>query len=765
MQCHKRALALAMLLMLLLLASSSSSVRAETSLDEAKAKLEALMAANKEQGGVFQLDANTVIKGGMLFRRATTDAQREQLASTVQVADEAPPGSEDRETTCSVTGVPQLQEPFKCRLAAFSVVANVSSLRLQAAPKAQKEGCQLQPRSAASSAIIVRRGGCPFTDKAVQAARAAADALLVVNSDNTLPVAVGTMNAPLDFPVAIVGDTVGSAILEQLEEGGGAGAVELTLTVTHWEPPETEYMRRFKEGQERRAKEGGEEQAGSEVAAEKEEEVEQQQQQQQQEEEEEEQEAAQKVVSKVAPEKQAGIRGVASKCSGGERLVALVAPGPSNELLRASAAAGGIPMVELELEVEVDVGAAGEANAAVPKLTGVDGAAKALRKAVLEYIGANTLPNDLVLVVSGQRREGAFQALDAGQVVAKFCATRRHMVFASTAKCALCPDSLRDAFAKLPHSNHALVAADALPELEAAGADTGVRLGPNYNVLLGRAATVAEMVRAADGASDDRAARVAALHEFVEARLPRLTVDTAQSLFADARALPVATHSRSSLFLTLQPQPQLVTRATGSSPALLLNTAGRSDETLVRVTIGSAPNNSSASTLGVATTGPVLPRTVRIGGQLCAECYWDTPSDARSLQVSSATQPSSFPMLSGDTLRAWARFVVDNSSMQHSVEYVEKQMQAGDVAFVAIESTATWFKEYHPRVSQPYVLVSHNPAQSGDAEAQQPTLPGQWADMLSNPSLLAWWMVDPSPSHDTHPKVHALPYGLSNRKS
>lgn len=111
---------------------------------------------------------------------------------------------------------------------------------------------------------------------------------------------------------------------------------------------------------------------------------------------------------------------------------------------------------------------------------------------------------------------------------------------------------------------------------------------------------------------------------------------------------------------------------------------------------------------------------------------------------------SSAPFISGDTFRASADHVFDETTRTLAPERVK----AGDVIFVKTdwEYLETFFHHYHPRIHYPYILVTHN----SDHGA-----PGPCRSYLNEPKLLAWFAQNVE--GEPHPKLHPIPIGIANR--
>lgn len=110
-------------------------------------------------------------------------------------------------------------------------------------------------------------------------------------------------------------------------------------------------------------------------------------------------------------------------------------------------------------------------------------------------------------------------------------------------------------------------------------------------------------------------------------------------------------------------------------------------------------------------------------------------------------QPSD-PFVSGDGFRAYADHVYDEVDSTLNPQKV----RARSTIFVKIDMVESFFREIHPFIKNPYILITHN----GDDSA-----PGVCRPFLDDPKLIAWFTENPD--GDPHPKLHPVPIGIANR--
>jgi hypothetical protein len=119
-------------------------------------------------------------------------------------------------------------------------------------------------------------------------------------------------------------------------------------------------------------------------------------------------------------------------------------------------------------------------------------------------------------------------------------------------------------------------------------------------------------------------------------------------------------------------------------------------------------------------------------------------------QAFAQNRNTSFPYVSGDTFRAYADFVIDETNLGN--HFPAKKVKPGNTIFLKVDYLEHFFKKIHPKIRSRYILITHN----GDRGA-----PGAFADMLDDDKLIAWF----GQNTDTcvHPKLHPIPIGIANR--
>ena len=84
------------------------------------------------------------------------------------------------------------------------------------------------------------------------------------------------------------------------------------------------------------------------------------------------------------------------------------------------------------------------------------------------------------------------------------------------------------------------------------------------------------------------------------------------------------------------------------------------------------------------------------------------------------------------------------------VKFNPKNVKPGDTIF--IRKASRFFKEMHPKIEHPYIVVS-----AGDSQDQ---MIDEYKGYLNEDKVIAWFGVHPNKMAMTHPKFHPLPLGI-----
>ncbi len=119
-----------------------------------------------------------------------------------------------------------------------------------------------------------------------------------------------------------------------------------------------------------------------------------------------------------------------------------------------------------------------------------------------------------------------------------------------------------------------------------------------------------------------------------------------------------------------------------------------------------------------------------------------------NLNIEAQLRATSAPFISGDTFRSFSDHLYDETSTIFNPELVSY----GDVIFVKTDLIGDFFKNRHPYIKNPYVLITHN---------SDYAMPGPFREFLDDPKILAWYAQNIE--EYAHPKLINLPIGLANR--
>lgn len=105
------------------------------------------------------------------------------------------------------------------------------------------------------------------------------------------------------------------------------------------------------------------------------------------------------------------------------------------------------------------------------------------------------------------------------------------------------------------------------------------------------------------------------------------------------------------------------------------------------------------------------------------------------------------PFVSGDAFRAYA----DHAYDELATSLNPAEISAGQTIFIKTDRLEEFFRDVHPHIQYPYILISHN----SDWAA-----PGSFAPFLEDPKIIAWF----AQNYDgiAHPKMHPIPIGIAN---
>lgn len=110
-------------------------------------------------------------------------------------------------------------------------------------------------------------------------------------------------------------------------------------------------------------------------------------------------------------------------------------------------------------------------------------------------------------------------------------------------------------------------------------------------------------------------------------------------------------------------------------------------------------------------------------------------------------RPSKAPFISGDAFREYSDYCYDE--VDSSLNPLE--VLPFSTVFVKSDYIERFFAKIHPKISSPYILISHN---------SDGAMPGNCTQFLDDEKLIAWF----GQNYDgyPHPKLHPIPIGVAN---
>lgn len=115
------------------------------------------------------------------------------------------------------------------------------------------------------------------------------------------------------------------------------------------------------------------------------------------------------------------------------------------------------------------------------------------------------------------------------------------------------------------------------------------------------------------------------------------------------------------------------------------------------------------------------------------------------------------PNMIGYIFAFFLSFITGDEFRAHSDHVYETlnpaAVQKGDSIFITNHQAEVFFKEIHPKIENPYILISH---------VTDENAPGEFRSYLDDPKLLGWFAMN----YDgyLHKKMHAIPIGLAPKK-
>lgn len=114
------------------------------------------------------------------------------------------------------------------------------------------------------------------------------------------------------------------------------------------------------------------------------------------------------------------------------------------------------------------------------------------------------------------------------------------------------------------------------------------------------------------------------------------------------------------------------------------------------------------------------------------------------LKCKGNARPSSYPVVTGDSFRALADHVYDETTT-----FIPGRVAGGDIVFVSQDKALWYLQEFHPNIIAPYILIVHN----GDYVFDE-----RYTALLDDKIIHCFAQC----ATVSHEKVTPLPVGLSN---
>lgn len=116
---------------------------------------------------------------------------------------------------------------------------------------------------------------------------------------------------------------------------------------------------------------------------------------------------------------------------------------------------------------------------------------------------------------------------------------------------------------------------------------------------------------------------------------------------------------------------------------------------------------------------------------------------------------SGAPFASGDTFRAVADHIYDDTETTRGSVWAPEHVKAGDVIFVKTDYLTEFFTSRHKAISCPYIIITHNSDYSTPADPTN----GNFTSYLDSPILGHWYGLN---MVTQHPKLSGIPIGIAN---
>lgn len=122
-----------------------------------------------------------------------------------------------------------------------------------------------------------------------------------------------------------------------------------------------------------------------------------------------------------------------------------------------------------------------------------------------------------------------------------------------------------------------------------------------------------------------------------------------------------------------------------------------------------------------------------------------------------ALRISSYPFISGDTFRAIANHIIDETNQPFKPELVKPY----DIIFLKTDYAPNFFATMHPKIPVKYILITHNSdaAPIFQTAVDHPWIGHNMSRFLDDAKLVVWFAQNVDYAH---PKLIPIPIGIGN---
>jgi len=584
-----------------------------------------------------------------------------------------------RAVSCSLSSGTTALE-LKCRLAEFGDAVDANAPVV--IPDGDEFGCSLPAHSADGEIVVVKRGVCPFTDKASAAAQAGAAGLVVVNINDDLPTLGGRPDREIPFPVVLVSHTDGTALLL------AATTASTSLSITVAAKQVIQPVRSLQQSLLLRPRQC----SGRERL----------------------------VIVAVADELD---RGASLVNSAGGRAISVnllqldgrptlaTMAVAAHDFINSNTVSSDVVVVLLGFEGGIHAVAAG-AEAIAARFCAQHGAAVFAASSSCRHCGtaerehfatqhggglSRPYPNPAAFVAYADASLSLLQ--DLSDDTTSLLATVKSQSFTRV-----------DVLANLFFDVEGLALEDAL----------GI---------------VRDGQQAVNSDGDTQIPTADQQPLFIQApgRVSTRTAGTSPVLLLNIAVPPSADEGRWVAMLVRGRPLRAEDVHTGAGNPSVLTMLSPS---VASQFLGNKTSPQPPRFIPVGSAGPKV---------WCQACFAQYSSITREEQSSvQPLDTSTYPFATNRAFRDWCTWIVDGTDTEHTPAAVHENLKTGDTVFVSNDQLSNFFVHYSAGIKEPYVMVTDAQTHHPDSAATQ-AVPGVWRGVVgSDPNILAWWAMGPT---------------------